>query len=95
MIALWMIVTAVAALVATTTSVVIASRLARILAALEQLNTALSPLRTNSAGISTVLRSHIRSQEDAIKASREAEETRAERLLLGEELNIQADRPRE
>jgi len=76
-----MILIAIAALVVATASVVIASRLTRILAVLEQLNKALSPLRTNSVGISTV----IRSQEETIKASRETAEARAGRLLLGEE----------
>jgi hypothetical protein len=82
---LWIILTGLAAIVVAIASVVIASRLIRIVAVLEQLNTALRPLRTNSAGISTVIRSHIRSQEEAIKASREVEEDRAKRLLLGEE----------
>ena len=81
----WMILTGLAAIVVAIASVVIALRLTRILAVLEQLNKALSPLRTNGPGISTILRSHIRSQEEAIKASREVEEARAKRLLLEEE----------
>jgi len=78
---LWMILTASAAIVAATASVVIASRLARILEVLGQINAALTPFGTNLAGLATV----ICSQEEAIKTSSEAEEEGAVRMLLEDE----------
>lgn len=78
----WTILTilAVAIIVTAAASVLIASRLARILVLLRELNGTFGQFQSNLRGISTV----IRSKEEAIQASREAEETNAERLLLGE-----------
>jgi hypothetical protein len=78
---LWTLLIGFSVMVTAIASIVIAGRLARILVLLGQLQATLNLIRMNLSGIATV----IRSQEEAINAAREAEETNAERLYLGEE----------
>ena len=82
---LWTIITAVAALVAAVGVVVIARRLARIGAILQEIRALIAPFRNNLGALGTVLQAH----EETIRAAREEEESKAETLLLDPH-----DRPR-